>query len=260
LILWGGEIHNYYLKKSNTLYDKLIFLLSKYLIRNAFGIIGMVPQEYQYIKDRFKTKAIHFTAAYPLVVNFIDVDKNIINKNINKEKIILLGNSASETNNHFEIIDKFSDVDLNIDYKIKCPLSYGDKEYAKQVIEFAKDKLGDRFVPLTEWMEPDDYAKLINGVDIAIMNHKRQQAFGNIIALLYAGKKVYIRNTITIYKFLESIGIKVYDTEELVKSDIDKKVFNHNKKDGIRNRQIIEKYFSEEHLVELWNDFFNSKR
>ena len=44
------------------------------------------------------------------------------------------------------------------------------------------------------WSLPlSDYLKILGKIDIAIFNHERQQAVGNITSLLGLGKKVYIK-------------------------------------------------------------------
>lgn len=49
---------------------------------------------------------------------------------------------------------------------------------------------GDNFILLTEFLSPEEYAKILANVDVAIFAHRRQQALGNILALIYIGKKV----------------------------------------------------------------------
>jgi len=45
---------------------------------------------------------------------------------------ILLGNSATYTNNHLDCFEVISKIDLN-NRKIICPLNYGDKEHRKDL-------------------------------------------------------------------------------------------------------------------------------
>jgi hypothetical protein len=49
------------------------------------------------------------------------------------------------------------------------------------------------------------------------MNHKRQQAFGNINNALYKGAKVFLRPENLLYKYYKSIGMKIFSVEDLEK-------------------------------------------
>ena len=124
---------------------------------------------------------------------------------------IQVGNSANPTNNTIEII-RFLAKNTGEKCRVFCPVSYGDEEYARTVIDYGKKELGDRFYPMTTFLDREQYASFVASVDILIMNHQRQQGLGNIFSYLYLGKKVYIRSDNSSFQFFEEHGIKVYDT------------------------------------------------
>ncbi|WP_083234102.1 TDP-N-acetylfucosamine:lipid II N-acetylfucosaminyltransferase [Candidatus Marithrix sp. Canyon 246] len=72
------------------------------------------------------------------------------------------------------------------------PLSYGDPKgvYIKEVISTGTKIFGDKFIPMTEFMDFDKYLNFLGSINITIFNHNRQQAMGNTITLLGFGKKV----------------------------------------------------------------------
>jgi hypothetical protein len=121
---------------------------------------------------------------------------------------ILLGNSASATNNHLEAFDLLTKINI-ADRKIVTPLSYGCPKYAKAIIKEGKKQFGDQFTPLNSFLPIDDYNQLMSDCGIVIMNHYRPQAVGNIIAALYMGTKVYLNDT-EIYRYFRDLGCHVY--------------------------------------------------
>jgi hypothetical protein len=108
---------------------------------------------------------------------------------------ILVGNSADPSNNHLDVLDKL-EAHKNENIKIYVPLSYGN-----QVIAEEKKRFGDKFIPRTEMMPFQNYLEFMGLIDIAIFNHKRQQAIGNTITLLGLRKKVFIRSDVVQWQF-----------------------------------------------------------
>ncbi len=179
---------------------------------------------------------------YPL--EYLIADENLrINGND-----ILLGNSASFTNNHLEAIEILSGIELG-DRQINIPLSYGkDDYYINEVISYANELIPDNIKILKDFLPIDQYIKLISRCSIVIMNHYRQQALGNILISLYLGAKVFINNTV-VYNYLKRIGCCVY----LIEKDLKKTGFAAIEPIGINdvenNRNILKKEVSTNKIV-----------
>ena len=152
---------------------------------------------------------------------------------------ILVGNSATKSNYHLEVFDKlkkFRDENINI----YVPLSYGSKDYADEVIKYGSQLFGEKFKPITEFMPKDKYFMQLMSMDIAVFANDRQQALGNIVALLYAGKKVYMRSDISSWESLhDEYGIGVCDYLGLDQEDFKKFITNsfdvHNQQNLIND-------------------------
>ena len=99
-------------------------------------------------------------------------------------------------------------------------------------------------------MEFDKYMKFISLLDIAILAHNQQQAFGNIISLLSMKKTVYLKEEVTTYETLKEMGIEIKSFDKLV--DLEK--FYENTLEN--NRRIVEENFSEKKLIEQWKNIF----
>jgi hypothetical protein len=152
-----------------------------------------------------------------------------------------VGNSASRANNHIEILYKLSSLDIDMSYKVMCPLSYGDMNYQQEVIAVGNSIFGDKFIPLTKIVESNSYYSLLSTVDIALFNHNRQEGMGTMITLLGMGKKVYLQNSTAQWLLFKSLGVSVFAINELLGlfSDIDTKQDNIDR---------IKNYFSLENL------------
>ena len=117
---------------------------------------------------------------------------------------------------------------------------------------------GDKFRPLDDFLPPQEYQKILNSVDVAIFNHDRQQALGNILILLHLGKKVFVKNDITTWNFLKKKGLTVYNTYDIDKSNFEEFIFlDESTKE--KNREMVEKEFSEEKCVKLWRNIFENE-
>ena len=96
----------------------------------------------------------------------------------------------------------------------------------------------------------DEYNKMLSTCSVAIMNHYRQQAVGNIIALVYSGAKVYLSSQNTVYHFLKRIGCNVYSVEnDLITSNINA-LEPLSKEESTQNKEILYRFLNTEKLIE----------
>jgi len=150
-----------------------------------------------------------------------DVIRDFEDTNVNGENI-LLGNSASFTNNHLDAFENLKKLDLSR-RKIIVPLNYGDVEYRNQIVHYGMKDFGDSFVPLIKFMPINDYLATISSCSIVIMNHLRQQAIGNIVIMLYLGAKVFLDPENPVFDFFKKQGAYIYALEELA-TEIDSRL------------------------------------
>jgi 4-alpha-L-fucosyltransferase (Fuc4NAc transferase). len=127
-------------------------------------------------------------------------------------KNILLGNSASLTNNHLEAFDKIMRLNLE-DRKLVVPLSYGDSRYAMEICKEGKNIFGKTFSPILDFMPLQEYNRMLSSCSIVVMNHYRQQAVGNILAMLWMGAKIYLNESNTFYQYLKNEGIHIFSID-----------------------------------------------
>lgn len=142
--------------------------------------------------------------------------KNFIGQRVSGTKV-LVGNSASFTNNHFEAFDFLKVVAKSVDSPLHviAPLSYGDDCCKQEVLKKGKACFGEHFHPVTDFMPIDKYVSLIKQCGFVVMNHKRQQAVGNIVIMLYLGARVFLREENPTYQMLKSEGAILNTLTEL---------------------------------------------
>jgi len=246
-------------------------LRRSFVILNMKNIIG-VEKDFLIIKNIYKTKAKYIYGFHPF---FIDWDNSneyieLFNKRIqclpkdknkssdkafNIHMNILLGNSGSSTNQHseaLELIKKFA-IDQAHVY---CPLSYGDFDNIKQVIDLGKRLFGNSFTPITEIMSTDQYMHFLTRIDVAIMNHDIQEGIGTIVTLIVLGAKIYMRTNVSSYDFFVKRGIKIFDIDDIRNTNSVGEFIFYDNATRDTNRKIAIREFSELTWAKTWERIF----
>ncbi len=130
-------------------------------------------------------------------------------------KNILIGNSATPTNNQIDVFRTLAEAGIPRGSMIIAPLSYGKADYREKVIGEGKRLFGDQFRPVTEFMELDEYIELLSTCSSVIMNHLRQQGAGSLFIALYMGAKVYLDARNPLYAEFKSTGLTVSSVDAL---------------------------------------------
>ena len=132
---------------------------------------------------------------------------------------ILLGNSSSYENNHLEIMELLKRFNVS-DRKIIAPLSYGGggKKYCEAIANKGRELFGVNFSPLVDYVSLNEYTNIISSCSVVIMNHIRQQAFGNIETMMIYGATIFLKKENPIYSFLKEDGAVIFTIEELEKN------------------------------------------
>jgi hypothetical protein len=254
-IYWGADIYAFRNRRKNlkhVIYD----FCRRRIITEIPHIAGFLEGDFRLIKENYHTEAAYHHVVYQLPTSFelIDHLRPGIQKKTGSKIKVLLGNSASQTNLHLEALQKLEKYKEE-DIEIICPLSYGVKKsaYLHQVISRGKAIFGERFIPLLQFMEPAQYLDLLAGIDIAVMNHNRQEALGNIISLLYMGKKVYIDAGTTSFSYFRRNNIKIFDINEIRKIPFSE--FTRTETDELTNNaNILRNELSQQNYIKWWKE------
>lgn len=248
-VVWGGDLYRY-LSKRTRVYGYLVEKLRKFSIKKIGHLVTYIEGDYLLAKQWYGAQgAWHECIMYPSNLyrsqpSYVDFDQNRPYLNV------LVGNSADPSNNQIEILQKLAAL-ADKRLKIYCPLSYGDSAHAELVADFGRSLFGKNFTPMLSFMSGDEYSTFLSNIDIAIFNHRRQQAMGNTIALLGMGKKVYMRSDVTQSELFVRLGVKVFDVSSIVLEPIADEISKSNSK-------IIARYFSEENLRQQWSFIYEN--
>lgn len=146
----------------------------------------------------------HYSTLETMLGSLIDSKSKGIN--------ILVGNSSTFASNHLDVFKKLKNMDLG-NANIIVPLSYGDSQYGNKIEYTGKLLFGQGFTALKEFLKAEEYNKILQSCSIAIFNHIRQQALGNIIICLWLGIKVYLNEKSNLYRELKSMKLPIFSIQ-----------------------------------------------
>ena len=251
LQFWGGDFYCYRdINKFSKMYLKKVF--TQKCIKNCAGIINLIPDDYEELCKIFPNNKKHFVGEMPgdpkEKRNYADYFMKVKNS-----KIIIIGNSATPENHHIEVFKMLEHL-KNENIKIICPLSYGDKNYSKEVIKTGKEIFQDKFKAIEEFMEFNEYIKLLSKCDIGIFYNDRQQAMGNILALICMGKKLYLREGTTMWKEYKRHNIIINSADKLKDVTYEELFYmpDEIRYENLKNMEIKRNYYNN-----CWNDILN---
>jgi hypothetical protein len=206
-----------------------------------FDVISMMPDEFELLRRSRPEVRAGFHQLYCASAE----DSFLVGPDSMRGADILLGNSASASNNHLEAFEFLRGLDLD-GRRLVVPLSYGDPWYAREIAARGKRLFGDRFVPLLEYLPAEEYFRHVSSCGFVLMNHVRQQATGNVSAALLKGAKVFLREENLLYPFYRALGAQVCalpasaTPEFFAPLDAD---------EAARNRRVVMDYWSMETVL-----------
>ncbi len=258
-VIWGADLY-YYRDREKNMILNIYETLRRVVIKRIGNLCTLVKGDYDLAKKWYNAGGKYYKAIYP---NFEKI--NYMNKIISKEGYfsrenpklrIVVGNSASSTNNHLAVLDILKRF-KNKNIEIICPLSYGDMEYANKVKTYGIQIFNEKFVALNEFMDMKDYIKFLSDTDVGIYNLDRQQGLGNIYAMLNLGKKVILRKGTTMWKEINKMGFDVFDIDYLEKCTF-QDLGIIQKQSVYKNIEISKKRTDKWNFMNIWEKIFNS--
>ena len=162
---------------------------------------------------------------------------------------IWIGNSYTLSNNHLDVFYQLKE--LNLTNEIIVPLSYGLNIIEHpELLLIGKEIFGERFIPIIDFIPFEEYNHLLKRANIAIFNHIRQQAVGNIIMMMWQGAKVFLSELSPVYNYFIGLGAFIFSVEkDLNYSSINSTLTIEQIK---LNRKIVYQIYSKE-AIEITN-------
>lgn len=225
-------------------------LYVKLHLKSALQRIDYFSGVFPYEIDMVKAKHTEFTAHsldfyYGSKDFFIPEVPSI--EIIHEKYNIIIGNSANITGNHLDVLETIKTVSFDKRAKIIIPLSYGGtSQYIHAVEKKAEELAPGQVVTLCAYLPLMDYLNLISNCRTAVFAHIRQQATDNIFMQLIYGARVFMSESSYAFKYLKSIGIRIYSLEK------DLHLFNKEMSDAdvMNNRTILSSLYSSSKLIE----------
>lgn len=172
---------------------------------------------------------------------------------------ILINHSGSETGNHISILSFLKKIKISEKIsELIVPLNYGPIENIEIIDRYCKENFSEIYKPVLNFIDRDEYFKMLQNVDIAIFGHNRQEAAGNLNFLLTAGVKVFLKEKNNLLQFYHEIGVKVYSFENDFKNDFKNDFTPLNLKTQEKNRTTLLNYYSEKNLNKIYLNLFNN--
>ncbi len=280
-VLWGADLYNHLnmdlyddytkrlLKDVNCEWlplnhgaqtDSCHEIYRKSVIRKMSRILTWNRGDYELVKKNFITAAKHEHFFYNNPVDFSMLDavrdsgRNKYDFHKEYKYVFLLGNSGDPTNNHISLLYKLKEYNRK-DFCVVVPLGYGLREYIDILIVEGTRLLGEQFIPLNEFIQPEQYSQILSQVDAVFMNHRRQQGAGNILALLYLGKKIYMNVGVTTYSTFSDLGIKFFDIEQIGREAFEDMVY-FEENSASSNRMLAKRHFDPDIISESFSRHF----
>jgi len=166
------------------------------------------------------------------------------------EIVILVGNSTDPSNHHLEIFEWLKGMEL---IQIYCPLSYGTyNDYKEKVKQKGFELFGERFIPIEQFMQFEEYKSFLASIDVAIFNHKRQEAMGVTLTLLSLGKEVYVNDNTTSFQSLKERGFQLF-SNALITTERSKLATRNVDV----NASLLKRYYSKQVWEAQWKQVYN---
>lgn len=237
--IWSSDLYKFQGKNK---YD--------YVRKNVKAIITIYDEE-KYAEKYGAKKCFRAYYLNPLHDKFVEP---MVKPHVN----ILVNQSVRGcTIDALKTLAKYKDEDI---YVI-TPLSYyaiGEENVKNEIIQVGTELFGDHYIPLTRYLAPDIYARILSNIDIMVVNLENNGAMGNLAGVVYCGGKVFLKDTSTSNDAFKHGNIKTYSYDDIENLDF-KDFIEYN--EDVKNENInnIKKYFSEEYVASLWQRVFDEE-
>lgn len=262
-VMWGGDVHGLLLRNKfpfsprgliRRMRHRLCLTINRLIIPRIGAVGALVPGDFDVLQSycgKLNNYARLFYSDFVVEEHMASPSPQYPERSLR----IVLGNSSSESNNHFEAIEWLSRF-KNENITIFCPLSYGDLSYRTSVIEAGKAVFGEKFQPILDFMDREKYAAFLASMDILVFNHYRQQGLYVLHKMLLSGKKCFVHSLATTFAMLQDFKILVYPTENISAmsfSDFWRPLTSQEIADNLRQYQ---KHLSKDASLATWKSLF----
>lgn len=254
-VVWGGDLYSAQNKTSNRKV-RIKEWMKKKMIPHFGGVVTLTEGDQKLVRKWYDYSGDIYQTSYPIPLQRVGMKEKLANRmNLGNNPInIVIGNSATVTNHHFDALDKLKKF-KNCNIHVYLPLAYGFEgweEYRKKVCTYAEEIFGkDKVTPVVSKMSGEEYTDFMRKMHIAIYNNDRQQAMGNIAIMLAAGAKVYIRTDTNMWNHYLALNQKLYNIADIEDMSFEEFI-EYPSEDYKRNFDVLFKRNDRKNIVEKW--------
>ena len=273
-MVWGADLYSLpsvnaelyealtfkkYINKSFTikafLYRAKVALLHDAYRENAYrkvnNVLTWMASEYDFAMQHLPAlRASHQFFFYENDVPYAALDEMLKRDDRYPRKIrptYILGNSATAELNHLDAVALIDAQGVSADLVV--PISYGNSNYSRYLKKELVYKGGDlRFID--EYMSFQEYLTFLNSTDGLIMHNIRPQGYGNILMMMYLGKKIFLNPKNISIPELTKGGLSWRPVGEII---------NENGGNWLQNRSAVTRLLSHDTLLKIYSDMFSSR-
>ncbi len=202
-ICWGGDIY----------FEKNSFVATQILENISYGSAAANRIEVILKKCNIQMKETN-VVRYAYIPSQFRRERGKMDSGLEMPLNVLLGHYAAEDNRleyGLDLLYKFRDKNMNI----YCTLSYGSDSYKEKVVKKGKEMFGEKFIPITYYIELNQYWEFLGTIDVAIYPMIRFAAGTTLSYLHLLGKRIYMRKEMIAIGITK--GIYIEDIEEINK-------------------------------------------
>ena len=167
---------------------------------------------------------------------------------------IMVGNSASFSNNHLYVMNYLKKISLPQNLKYILPLSYGgNQRYAEYVERIYKSVFDTQIETFRQYIPLHEYNKTFLRLKAVILSSWRQESQGTAIMAFYLGLKVFMSYKSPLYKWFVECGFIVFTIENANANDFVESLSIDDKK---KNRELVLNRYSESCIVDTFKKEF----
>jgi hypothetical protein len=167
---------------------------------------------------------------------------------------LMMNHSGSTSGNHIHLLKKYLGDKEGLE--VVATLSYGNSAHIGEVINLGRQLMGDRFLPMREFMKRKEYFHFLSTVNILLLGHKRQEAGNTLFLSFILGTKVILHPESVLVPYLDEKGYVYFTWDHLLtrewSTSLDTKAIEINKKLALEQ-------FSEERFAKQYQDLLRRK-
>lgn len=219
----------------------------KYICNRINSIQFCCGYDAEYIKE-FSKRDIHSYEIFNYSLN--EVLGDLKDSDFSNGDDILIGNSASFSNNHLYILNYLKKIDVPQNIKLIIPLSYGGHEkYINDVENEYKNNYPGQIEILRDYIPLYEYNKYFLRLKAMILSAWRQESQGTAMMGFYLGIKVYMSERSPLYKWFIDCGFSVFPIEKVTSDNFFNPLSLEEKE---KNRALVVERYNDDRIKDIF--------